>query len=259
MPEVYPEKSHTNLIIIKITYHKNTLIFLRRNFRERDYPVTFACVIMNYKMSTAVIYARVSSTTDRQSTDRQVADLTEYAERNGMEIKGVYNEHISGATKNENRPELCRCLDYCIANKVDTLLISELSRLGRNVDEVLANVKRCKDNNLNIYFQKENLSIFQADGTKNPFLNIFISVLGTCAEMERENIKFRLNSGRARYIANGGKLGRKAGSVKTAEKKQEEYKGVFRELKRGTSVRRTAKLCDVSVSTVQRLKKEFKM
>lgn len=259
MPEVYPEKSHTNLIIIKITYHKNTLIFLRRNLRERDYPVTFACVIMNYKMSTAVIYARVSSTTDRQSTDRQVADLTEYAERNGMEIKGVYNEHISGATKNENRPELCRCLDYCIANKVDTLLISELSRLGRNVDEVLANVKRCKDNNLNIYFQKENLSIFQADGTKNPFLNIFISVLGTCAEMERENIKFRLNSGRARYIANGGKLGRKAGSVKTAEKKQEEYKGVFRELKRGTSVRRTAKLCDVSVSTVQRLKKEFKM
>lgn len=259
MPEVYPEKSHTNLIIIKITYHKNTLIFLRRNLRERDYPVTFACVIMNYKMSTAVIYARVSSTTDRQSTDRQVADLTEYAERNGMEIKGVYNEHISGATKNENRPELCRCLDYCIANKVDTLLISELSRLGRNVDEVLANVKRCKDNNLNIYFQKENLSIFQADCTKNPFLNIFISVLGTCAEMERENIKFRLNSGRARYIANGGKLGRKAGSVKTAEKKQEEYKGVFRELKRGTSVRRTAKLCDVSVSTVQRLKKEFKM
>lgn len=259
MPDVYPEKSYTNLIIIKITYHKNTLIFLRRNLRERDYPVTFACVIMNYKMSTAVIYARVSSTTDRQSTDRQVADLTEYAERNGMEIKGVYNEHISGATKNENRPELCRCLDYCIANKVDTLLISELSRLGRNVDEVLANVKRCKDNNLNIYFQKENLSIFQADGTKNPFLNIFISVLGTCAEMERENIKFRLNSGRARYIANGGKLGRKAGSVKTAEKKQEEYKGVFRELKRGTSVRRTAKLCDVSVSTVQRLKKEFKM
>ena len=259
MPEVYPEKSHTNLIIIKITYHKNTLIFLRRNLRERDYPVTFACVIMNYKMSTAVIYARVSSTTDRQSTDRQVMDLTAYAVRNGMEVAEVYTEHISGAIRNENRPELCRCLDYCIANKVDTLLISELSRLGRNVDEVLANVKRCKDNNLNIYFQKENLSIFQPDGTKNPFLNIFISVLGTCAEMERDTIRFRLNSGRARYIANGGKLGRKAGSVKTAEKKQEEYKGVFRELKRGTSVRRTAKLCDVSVSTVQRLKKEFKM
>ena len=97
------------------------------------------------------------------------------------------------------------------------------------------------------------------DGTKNPFLNIFISVLGTCAEMERENIKFRLNSGRERYIANGGKLGRKVGSVKSDEAKKEQYKKVLKELKNGTSVRKTAKLCDVSVSTVQRLKKVFEL
>lgn len=75
--------------------------------------------------------------------------------------------------------------------------------------------------------------------------------------MERENIKFRLNSGRERYIANGGKLGRKVGSTKSVEAKREEYKKVLKELKSGTSVRKTAKLCDVSVSTVQRLKKEF--
>lgn len=75
--------------------------------------------------------------------------------------------------------------------------------------------------------------------------------------MERENIKFRLNSGRAKYIAEGGKLGRKVGSTKSSEKKQEEYKSVLKELRKGTSIRRTAKLCDVSVSTVQRLKAEF--
>ena len=92
-------------------------------------------------MNTAVIYARVSSTSDRQSTDRQVMDLTAYAVRNGMEVAEVYTEHISGAIRNENRPELCRCLDYCISNNISTLLISELSRLGRNLDEVLANVK----------------------------------------------------------------------------------------------------------------------
>lgn len=206
---------------------------------------------------TAAIYARVSSLNDRQSTDRQVIDLQNYADRNSIEVVKTFEEHISGAKKNEERAVLCECLDYCISNKVDTLLISELSRLGRNVDEVLANVKRCKDNGLNIYFQKENLSIFETDGKKNPFLNIFISVLGTCAEMERENIKFRLNSGRAKYIAEGGKLGRKIGSIKSSEKKQDEYKSVLKELRKGTSIRRTAKLCDVSVSTVQRLKAEF--
>lgn len=207
----------------------------------------------------AVIYARVSSTNDRQSTDRQVLDLNGYASKNEINVIKIFEEHISGAKRNEERPVLCECLDYCIENKIDTLLISELSRLGRNVDEVLANVKRCKDNNLNIYFQKENLSIFQADGTKNPFLNIFISVLGTCAEMERENIKFRLNSGRAKYIADGGKLGRKEGYRKPKEQKEVEYKEVIKELKKGTSVRRTAKLCDVSVSTVQRIKAEFNL
>ena len=208
-------------------------------------------------MKKAVIYARVSSIGDRQSTLRQVLDLTQYATTNGMGVVEIFEEHISGAVKNEERPVLCECLDYCITNAIDSLLISELSRLGRNVDEVLANVKRCKDNSLNIYFQKENISIFQADGSKNPFLNIFISVLGTCAEMERENIAFRLNSGLKRYKEAGGKVGRKVGSIKTKEQKQEEYAKVLRSLKQGKSIRDTATLCGVSVSTVFRVKREF--
>ncbi|MBO4985232.1 MAG: hypothetical protein J6C87_06270 [Bacteroides sp.] len=62
-------------------------------------------------------------------------------------------------------------------------------------------------------------------------------MLGTCAEIE--NIKFRLDSGRAKFIADGGKLGRKVGYRKSKEKKQEEYKEVIKELKRATSIRRT--------------------
>ena len=206
---------------------------------------------------TGVIYARVSSTSDRQSTARQVSDLSTYAEHNGIDISRVFEERISGAKHNDERPVLCECLDYAIAHGVSIVLISELSRLGRNVFEVLENVKRCKDNDLNIYFQKENLAIFLPDGKPNPLLAILISVLGTCAQLERENIQFRLNSGRARYVENGGRLGRKPGSIKSREHKAEEYKSVLRELKRGTSIRRTAKLCDVSVSTVQRVKAEF--
>ncbi len=204
-----------------------------------------------------MIYARVSSLGDRQSTERQVRDLTEYAEKNDYKIIHIFEEHISGAKKNDERPVLKECLDCCDKSAVDCLLVSELSRLGRNVDEVLATVRFCKDRNLNVFFHKENLSLFQSDSTKNPFLNIFISVLGTCAEIERENIHFRLQSGRRRYIENGGKLGRKVGSTKSKEQKANEYRNVIRELKRGTSVRRTAKLCDVSASTVQRVRAEF--
>ena len=88
----------------------------------------------------AVIYARVSSTTDRQSTERQVLDLEALAKSRNMRIEKIYEEKISGARKNSERPVLTECLEYCFSEGIGTLLISELSRLGRNVDEVLKNV-----------------------------------------------------------------------------------------------------------------------
>lgn len=209
------------------------------------------------KMNRAVIYARVSSTGERQSTSRQVADLTNYASLNGIEVVEVYEEHISGAKRNEERAVLTECIDYAIANRVDVVLFSELSRCGRAVWEVLDTIRTLKDNGINAYFQKEGLSLFSVDGKENPYLAVMVSVLGVCAQMERENITYRLNSGRAKYIADGGKLGRKVGSVKTKERKQEEYSKVIRALKAGKSIRDTAAICSVSISTVQRVKKEF--
>lgn len=208
-------------------------------------------------MATAVIYARVSSEGDRQSTSRQVADLTEYAERSGLEVVEVYEEHISGAKRNEERAVLTECINYAVSNKVDAVLFSELSRCGRAVWEVLDTIRTLKDNGINAHFQKEGLSLFSADGKENPYLAVMVSVLGVCSHMELENISYRLNSGRARYIATNGKLGRKVGSVKSKEKKADEYAKVIRSLRQGKSIRDTAKICEVSVSTVQRVKKEF--
>ena len=111
-------------------------------------------------MNNAVIYARVSSTGDRQSTERQVMDLQDYASKNCLTVQQVYEEHISGVKRNAERPVLTECLDYCRDNDTDILLVSELSRLGRNVDEVLSSIRWCKENKLNIYLQKENISIY---------------------------------------------------------------------------------------------------
>ena len=54
-------------------------------------------------MNRAVIYARVSSTGDRQSTERQVADLTRYAAACGMEVVKVYEEKDSGAKRSNSK------------------------------------------------------------------------------------------------------------------------------------------------------------
>ena len=206
---------------------------------------------------TAVIYARVSSVGDRQDTSRQIRDLEILAKEKSLNVVNIYEEHISGAKKTQERPILTECLQYCISNHVSVLLISELSRLGRNVDDVFSNVKLCKENHLNVYFQKEQLSIFNSDGKEHPFLTIFIAVLGTCAEMERENIKYRLNSGKAQFIAKGGKVGRKNGYKKPDEKFQEQYAAVIKQLRKGYPIRMVAASCGVGISTVQRIKKKF--
>ena len=81
----------------------------------------------------AVIYSRVSSTGDRQDTSRQIRDLEILAKQRNLKIEKTYEEHVSGAKKTQDRPVLKECLDYCFNNDIDILLISELSRLGRNV------------------------------------------------------------------------------------------------------------------------------
>jgi DNA invertase Pin-like site-specific DNA recombinase len=208
-------------------------------------------------MKTAVIYSRVSSTTDRQSTERQVLDLKSYAQKNDFEIFRVFEEKISGAKKNEERTILMECIDYCISNRIDTLLTSELSRIGRSTLQVLKTLDLLHSNKVNVYVQNLGLNTLNENKEINPLASIIITVLAEMSSIERSSIQFRLNSGRENFINNNGKLGRKVGTTKTIEQMKDEYKDVISLLKRGYSIRNTAKLSNNSISTVQRVKKSF--
>lgn len=205
----------------------------------------------------AVIYARVSSENDRQDTSRQITDLQKFSEAQDMKIVKIYEEHISGAKKNEERQVLTECLDYCTGNKVDYLLLSELSRLGRSTLQVLKSLERLHEAKVSVYIQNLCIYSLQPNGEVNPIASILITVLAEMGNIERANIQYRLNSGRAQYVRNGGKLGRKTGTIKSEDKKREEYKEVISLLKRGYSIRNTAKLTGSSISTVQRIKNQF--
>lgn len=209
-------------------------------------------------MKQAVIYARVSSVGDRQSTDRQVLDLQEYAKSAKLDLVNTFEEHISGAKKNQDRPVLTQAIDYCKEKGVDMLLCSELSRVGRSSFEVLATVKDLIDHKINLYLQKEKFTLLDDEGKPSMLAPIIISVLSTCAQLERDNIQFRLNSGLKRYIERGGVIGRPKGSGKTHEEKREQYKELLAYLKKGYSQRIVARLSNVSLSTVERCVREFK-
>ena len=205
----------------------------------------------------AVIYARVSSVSDRQDTSRQIEDLRKYANLRDIEVVATSEEHISGAKKNEERQVLTDCLEYCTTNSVHYLLLTELSRLGRSTLQVLRSLEVLHEAKVSVYIQNLGLYTLQPDGKVNPIVSILITILAEMSNIERSNIVYRLNSGRSNYIAKGGKLGRKTGSIKTEEKKREEYKEVIQLLKKGYSVRNVAKLQGIGISTVQRVKNIF--
>lgn len=226
-----------------------------------DLFCTFASV-KEILIMVGIIYSRVSSVGDRQSTKRQVVDLTSFAEANNIEVANVFEEHVSGAAKNADRPIFCEALEYAKTNKVDVILFSELSRCGRSISEVLKTINLLVDEKINAFFQKENLYLLK-DGVVNPITYVIISCLAMCAQMERDNIKFRLNSGRELAKSNPNvKFGRPIGSIKTEDKKREQYAEVIKLLKKGLSVANVEAICKTkgikaSTSTIKRIKKEF--
>lgn len=210
---------------------------------------------------TAIIFVRCSSSgylVNRQDTSRQVADLEAYADYANLEVVKIFEEHMSGGKKNNERPVLQEAIDYCKQEKIAYCLVNSLDRVGRNAFEVLATVKELIDNGINLYMQKEQLTLLDDQGKPTMFALIMIATLSTCAQLERDSIAFRLNSGKKLALEQGRcKLGRKKGSVKTREQKEKEYKEVLLYLKKDYSIRVVSQLTRVSVATVQRLKNEF--
>ena len=212
---------------------------------------------MDNSPRSAVIYARVSSENDRQDTTRQITDLQNYANRENIKIEKIFQEHISGVKKIEERAVLQECLDYCCTGNVQILLLSEISRLGRSTLQVLRSLERLHEAKVSVFIQNLGIYSLQADGTVNPLASIIITVLAEFSNIERSNIQYRLNSGRKQYVANGGKLGRKVGYRKTDDEMKEQYKNAIALLKKGYSVRAVAKLEGLSHTTVQKLKNKF--
>ena len=211
-------------------------------------------------MERIIIYTRVSSLGDRQNCQRQIADLTKYAQSNGMEIIKVFEEHISGAKANNERNILNEAISYAKTEGISMILFSELSRLGRNVLNVIEIVKYLSDNHINAYFQKENLTLLDDKGKVQPTTTILISCLGMVAEIERENIKFRLNSGRQNAIKHGKRMGRKVGYRMSHDDYEAKYPITIKYLRKGYKMTEILPIAQaqgekISLPTIKRLKK----
>ena len=172
-----------------------------------------------------IIFARVS--TNIQEYDRQVNELTALANSKGWSVEAVFAEKISGAKANAERSELLNMVAYVEANAIDKVLVTELSRLGRDTLQVLEVIEMLNSKGISLYIQNYNIETLTAEGKVNPMSQFLITILAEVARMERKTIRERVASGYANYRNNGGKVGRKQGYRKSEEAMREEYSEVF--------------------------------
>lgn len=204
-----------------------------------------------------VILARVS--TDKQEYNRQVVELTDYCSKMGWQVAKVFANKVSGAKKNEDRPEIMEMLQYIEQNNIDKVCVLEISRLGRNTLEALKVIELLNEKKICLFIKNYNLETLDAKGNVNPITSLICTILLEISSMERHTIIERMSSGRDQYIAKcratGKKMGRPSTYRKSDDAMREQYKKEISLLKQGISLRNISIITGTSIMTIRKLYK----
>lgn len=189
-------------------------------------------------------YQRVSTlqqTGNRFEVDKDKYDL-------------VLFDKISGTIPFRERPEAKKLIEIIESGQEVTLVVDELSRLGRTTSDTILMMDYFDKKLVNVVVK--NLGIQSMNnGKKNQIWTLIIATLSSLNQLELEFIKERTMAGRQVYVAKGGKLGRRSGTSETKRKfiEKPKSKRILEFIDKGWTVRQVAKQLDVSTKTVQKV------
>ena len=202
-------------------------------------------------MQQAVIFVRVSK--KEQDYQRQVEDLRAVAQSQAVQVVAEISEKISGAKRNQDREGIQQLLELSRRGAIQKVLVSEVSRLGRSTVEVLQIVEELTQLGISIYVQNFGIETLK-NGKRNPVAQFMFTLLAEFARLERETLRERILSGMDEARRQGVTIGRPVGATEEKAVFLKKYAAVARQLRAGLSVRKTAKLCDVAINTVRKVK-----
>ena len=195
------------------------------------------------------IFAYMRISTNHQKTDRQKQTIIEYSVNNDFKVDEFVSDVITGGTKADNRPNYHNMKKQL--RNGDTLIISDVDRLGRNADDVIVEIKDLQSRGIRVValdvpflndWEKMN-----DDSLSKMIIDIFVTLKAHIAQQEKEKIHDRVMQGLDVAKSKGKKLGRPPSGV------PKEFIREYNKLQSGEygniSVVQFAKLQGIAVST----------
>ena len=137
-------------------------------------------------------YCRVSTDSEEQSSsyDVQIEHYTEFIKKNNeWAFAGIFADDGISGTNTKKREEFNKMIDECMAGKIDMIITKSISRFARNTLDCLHYIRKLKEKNVAVYFEKENINTLDAKG------EIMITIMASLAQQESQSLSQNVKLG----------------------------------------------------------------
>lgn len=152
------------------------------------------------KAMRVAAYCRVSTLQEQQETsyEAQVNYYTEKIENNpSWKLAGIYADDGKSATSTKNRSNFQAMIEDCMAGKIDMVITKSISRFARNTVDSLTNIRKLKEKNIAVFFEKEGINTLEGSG------ELLVTILSSQAQEESRNISENCHWGIVRKFESG--------------------------------------------------------
>ena len=192
-------------------------------------------------------YCRVSTDSDEQETsyETQVRYYTEYIQKNpDWEPAGIFADDGISGTNTKKRNEFNRMIDECMAGNIDMIITKSISRFARNTLDCLKYIRKLKDKNIPVYFEKESINTLDTKG------EVLLTIMASLAQQESQSLsqnvklglQFRYRQGKVQVNHNRflGYTKDENGNLVIDPEQAEIVKRIYREYLEGSSMDKIA-------------------
>lgn len=199
------------------------------------------------------LFIRVS--TDKQDYSRQVKELNEYCQHKNYDIVKTIATKITGTKTLTDRNDLKELLSAANRKEFTKVIVSEISRIGRNAKDIRNTIDQLHKNKIAVVFRNlGGLESLDERGNESFVTNIIIAIYSELAQEERRILSDRIKSGLANARAKGKQMGRPFG-IREPGEILKEYSKVVADLQKGFSLNQCMKLHHLSKNTVIKVKR----